>query len=122
HFGGGGEPLHASNTLRGGDSVTGLVGVLTYTWAGNAASGNQWRVRPLGALGGATPVFTRRNPRPAVPEVGGTLRVASLNVLNYFTTLGSRGADTPLELRRQREKLVATLLALDADVAGLIEL
>ncbi|WP_296761593.1 Ig-like domain-containing protein, partial [Roseiflexus sp.] len=36
-FGRGGNPLSAGNTLRGGDTVTGLVGVMTYTWAGNPA-------------------------------------------------------------------------------------
>ncbi len=122
HFGGGGEQLSASNTLRGGDTVTGAVGVLTYTWAGDAASGNAWRLRPLGALGGGVPAFASVNPRPAVPDVGGDLRVASLNVLNYFTTLRSRGADSSLELQRQRAKLVATLVGLDADIVGLIEL
>lgn len=122
YFATGGSPLSATNTLRGGDAVQGVVGVLTYTWAGNAASGNTWRLRPIGALGGTAPRFENTNPRPAVPEVGGTLRVASLNVLNYFTTLRSRGASSPLELDRQRTKLVATLAALDADIVGLIEL
>ncbi len=42
-FGRGGLPLSAANTLRGGDTATGIVGVLTYTWAGNAASGNAYR-------------------------------------------------------------------------------
>ena len=37
-FGRGGLPLSASNTLRGGDTATGIVGVMTYTWAGNSAS------------------------------------------------------------------------------------
>ncbi len=32
-FGRGGLPLSASNTLRGGDTATGIVGVLDYTWA-----------------------------------------------------------------------------------------
>jgi len=121
-FGRGGRPLSAANTLRGGDAVSGLVGVLTFTWAGNAASGNTWRLRPSGASGTYAPVFESANPRPPVPDVGGTLRVASLNVLNYFTTLGSRGASDQLELERQRAKLVATLLELDADVVGLVEL
>ncbi len=31
-FGRGGNPLSASNTLRGGDTATNLTGVLTYTW------------------------------------------------------------------------------------------
>jgi predicted extracellular nuclease len=122
HFGSGGAPLSAVNTVRGGDTVTGVIGVLTYTWSGNAASGNTWRLRPIGALGGAVPSFVSANPRPPVPQVGGTLRVATLNVLNYFTTLRSRGAASPLELQRQRAKLVATLTALDADIVGLVEL
>ena len=45
-FGRGGDPLSAANTLRGGDTATGIVGVMTYTWAGNSASGNAYRVRP----------------------------------------------------------------------------
>ena len=45
-FGRGGQPLGASNTLRGGDTVTGPVGVMTYTWGGNAASPNAYRLRP----------------------------------------------------------------------------
>jgi uncharacterized protein len=143
-FGRGGEPLTAATTLRGGDTVTGLVGVMTYTWAGNAASGNAYRVRPINDLsdtglvpGGTVPRFTPDNPRPtAAPAVGGTLRIANFNVLNYFLTLddggedcgpdGSkqecRGAETPLELERQRTKLLAALVKLDADIVGLIEL
>jgi uncharacterized protein len=67
--------------------------------------------------------------------VGGTLQVASFNVLNYFTTLDNagpicgplqnqecRGADTPQELTRQRDKILAALSAIDADVVGLIEI
>ena len=52
-FARGGQPLSASNTLRGGDTATGIVGVLNYTWAGNSASGNAYRVRPVNALGGS---------------------------------------------------------------------
>jgi predicted extracellular nuclease len=44
-FARGGLPLSASNTLRGGDTATGTIGVMTYTWAGNLASGNAYRVR-----------------------------------------------------------------------------
>ena len=62
-FGRGGLPLSASNTLRGGDTATGIVGVLNYTWAGNAASGNAYRVRPINALGGSVN-FEAANPRP----------------------------------------------------------
>ena len=51
-FARGGQPLSASNTLRGGDTATGIVGVLNYTWAGNSASGNAYRIRPINALNG----------------------------------------------------------------------
>ena len=51
-FGRNGQPLSASNTLRGGDTATGIVGIMTYTWAGNSASPNAYHVRPINALGG----------------------------------------------------------------------
>lgn len=139
-FGRGGQPLSASNTLRGGDSATGMVGVMTYGWAGNAASPNNYRLRPVGALGGGVPDFQPTNPRPtARPEVGGSLKVSAFNVLNYFLTIDTtasstvgdcgplqnadcRGADSPLEFERQRTKLVQALLKLDADILGLIEI
>ncbi len=80
-FGHGGRPLSASNTLRGGDTVTGAVGVLTYTWAGNAASGNAYRLRPIHALGGAAE-FAPADPRPTAPPVSGSggIKVASANL------------------------------------------
>jgi predicted extracellular nuclease len=145
-FGRGGQPLSASNTLRGGDTMTGAVGVLTYTWAGNAASGNAYRLRVEGDLadaglvpGGtqAIPAFAAVNERPGGPdEVGGSLRIANLNVLNYFLTLDAddnqcgpvgfeqdcRGAESNIELSRQRDKLLAAIGKLDADIIGLAEL
>ncbi|HEY6880515.1 MAG TPA: ExeM/NucH family extracellular endonuclease [Polyangiales bacterium] len=136
-FGRNGLPLGASNTLRGGDTVTGLTGVLTYTWAGNSASGNRWRVRPVNALGAPLPNFVAANPRPsAAPAVGGSLKVASFNLLNYFNTFGTtscsyglgggvaecRGADSSTEFTRQANKTVAAMQALNADVLGVIEM
>ncbi|MFN2323432.1 MAG: ExeM/NucH family extracellular endonuclease [Trueperaceae bacterium] len=120
-FGGDG-PLTATGTLRSGATVTGLVGVLAYTWAGNQASPNTYRLRTLGAMGGGLPTFVAGDVRPPPPAVPGEVRVASLNVLNYFTTLGSRGAQSPEELDRQAAKLVATFTELDADVVGLMEI
>ncbi len=134
-FARGGQPLSAQNTLRGGDTATGIVGVMTYTWAGNSASPNAYRVRPVNALGGSVD-FEVGNPRPAAPDpVGGDLRVASFNVLNYFNTFGDdcsggvsgepmecRGADGPVELERQADKIVSALSGLDADVVGVIEI
>jgi predicted extracellular nuclease len=142
YFGRGGQPLSAANTLRAGDTLPAAVGVLTFTWAGNAASGNAYRLRPEGALSvSGPPAFQPANPRPAAPPaVGGSLRVAAYNVLNYFLTLDyasgnpadntcgpaqnqeCRGADSPEEFARQRVKLLQALKGLDADVLGLIEL
>jgi hypothetical protein len=141
-FGRAGGALSASNTLRGGDTATGIVGIMTYTWAGNAASPNAYRVRPINALGGGVPRFQPANPRPASPpDVGGTLRVASLNLLNFFNTFDGlpdavdncaygvggaaadcRGADTEAEFKRQWPKTVAAILAIDPDVLGVNEI
>ncbi len=79
-------PLSATNTLRGGDTATGIVGVLTYTWAGNSASGNAYRIRPINALDGYVN-FEPTNPRPtSLPNVGGTVKVVGMNLLNFFNT------------------------------------
>jgi endonuclease/exonuclease/phosphatase family metal-dependent hydrolase len=54
--------------------------------------------------------------------VGGTVKVATFNSLNWFTTLGSRGASTLGERDRQLAKLVAAITALDADILGIQEI
>ena len=40
-------------------------------------------------------------------------------MLNYFTTLDSRGADSLAELDRQRAKTAQAICGLDADIIGL---
>ncbi|WP_372616859.1 ExeM/NucH family extracellular endonuclease [Falsiroseomonas sp.] len=125
-------PTYATaNAPRMGDTVTGLTGVLDYQWAGNATSGATWRLR---ATEDGANTFDEGNPRPdAPPELGGTLTVASFNVLNFFTTLNAggavtaagfqpRGANSLGEFDRQAEKLLTTLDLLGAEVIGLIEL
>lgn len=100
-----------TGTRRVGDTVTGVRGVLTWT-------ADAYHVHPTTA-----PAFTATQARTAAPAaVGGTLRAGSLNVLNYFTTLGQRGANTADELTRQRAKLVEAIAGLDADVLGLMEI
>ena len=140
-FGRAGNPLSASNTLRGGDTATGIIGVMTYTWAGNSASGNAYRVRPINALNG-TINFDAANPRPASPpDVGGSLKVVGMNLLNFFNTFDGipdnvdncslgvggpatdcRGADTQTEFDRQWAKTVAAILTVNADVIGVNEI
>jgi predicted extracellular nuclease len=99
------------NRFRGGDLVTDLTGALDYGFG-------LWRVQPTQGAG-----YTPDNLRTLEPEsTGGSLKVAAFNVLNYFTTLGSRGADNAEEFTRQRDKIFAALAAIDADVVGLIEI
>ncbi len=75
------------NTLRGGDKATGIVGVLNYTWAGNSASGNAYRERPVRALDGYCD-FEPANPRPRHrrPTWAARVQVVDMNLLNYFNT------------------------------------
>ncbi len=130
------------NTLRAGDTVASITGVIDY---GLATSGNtsfgDYKIHPAQALS-----FTRTNPRSSVPDVvGGNIKVASFNVLNFFTTftngdtasgqsgqgcsLGGavsaancRGADSHAEFTRQRDKIVAAISILNADIVGLMEI
>lgn len=111
--------LSASNTLRGGDTVTGVTGILGYDFGA-------YRVTPTTA-----PAFVHTNPRPAAPVLpaAGNLKVASFNVLNFFNGNGmgggyptARGATNATEFARQKAKIVNAILGLDADVIGLTEL
>lgn len=134
-FGRGRQSLTAVNTLRSGDTVSGLSGVMTYTWGGHSASPNAWRIRPIGSMSADLPNFQPANPRPAEPPVmESRLRIASLNTYNYFNTFSDcraglngaavscRGANSPEEFERQTDKLVSGLVALNADVIALMEM
>jgi uncharacterized protein len=100
-----------AGTRRMGDTVRGLTGVLSHNFGA-------YRLHPVSA-----PSFTSANSRPATaPVVAGNLKVASFNVLNYFTTFGSRGASNAAEFTRQQAKIVDAIVGLDADVLGLMEI
>jgi len=66
--------------------------------------------------------------RPQRPDVGNAnVTISSFNVLNYFTTIDdgdnkARGADSNSELERQEAKIVSAIIALQADVIGLMEI
>ncbi len=124
--------IGADATLRAGDTVTQLVGVIDYGLITSSNPGPMdYKLHPV-----RPPVFSRDNPRTSAPEaVGGNIRVASANLLNYFTTISSggacypgntaadcRGASTAAELQRQRDKMLAALAAVNADVFGFMEL
>ena len=116
-----------TNIIRGGDTVTDLVGVIDFGQIDTPSGGitRDYRLHPTQA-----PTFTPVNTRTTAPDsVGGSLKVASFNVLNFFNGDGqgggfptARGADTASELTRQTDKLVAAIDALDADIVGLIEI
>ncbi len=120
-----------TNLFRGGDTVANVTGVLDYNFGA-------YKVQPTQGAD-----YTSTNPRTAAPDdVGGDLKVAAFNVLNYFTTLDypsgnpldnmcgplanqeCRGADAdqPNEFTRQRDKIISALTVIDADVVGLIEI
>ncbi|MPZ81587.1 MAG: ExeM/NucH family extracellular endonuclease [Actinophytocola sp.] len=91
---------------------------------------DEWRLQPTTPVTAQTPVtgrttFKVTNPRTPAPEqVGGDLRLASFNVLNYFVHFGgdARGADDEAGLAKQEAKIVAAITALDADVVALEEI
>jgi predicted extracellular nuclease len=114
-----------TNLFRGGDTVQNVTGVMDFAFG-------LYRIQPTQGAD-----YASVNPRPAQPEdVGGTVKVASFNVLNYFTTLDDgvndicgplqnqecRGADDANEFTRQRDKIIAALTGINADVVGLIEI
>ncbi|MFE6254659.1 ExeM/NucH family extracellular endonuclease [Agromyces sp. NPDC057865] len=120
--------LTKDTVVRNGDNVTFPAGggVLSFDF-------NNWRVQPPLPINDASPAnlkptFTTGNPRPAtVPQVGGDIKVAAFNVLNYFTTLTSqnpdaRGAATAEQFAIQKAKIVNAINALGADVVALQEI
>ena len=110
--------LSATNTLRVGDSLPALSGVMDFRFS-------NYRIQPVGTV-----EFAHTNLRTTAPAaVGGNLKVASFNVLNYFNGDGmgggfptSRGAETQAEIDRQEAKIVSALTAIDADIVGLMEI
>jgi uncharacterized protein len=130
------------DTLRAGDVVENLTGVIDHGLITASNPGpRDYKLHPTEAV-----QFTRENHRTAAPaSVQGNLKIASFNVLNYFTTftngatasgqsgqgcsLGSsvsasncRGANNLVEFNRQRNKIIRALTAMNADVVGLMEI
>ena len=114
-----------SNLFRGGATVQNVTGALDYSFG-------LYRIQPTQGAD-----YADANPRTAQPDsVGADLKVASFNVLNYFSTvddgvndicgpgqnLECRGADDANEFTRQRDKIIAALKTIDADVVGLLEI
>ncbi len=130
------------NTLRAGDTVASVTGVIDYGLATNDNTNfGDYKIQPTQSV-----VFTRVNQRTLTPDVvGGNIKVASFNVLNYFTTFTNgntadgqsaqgclldgvvsaancRGANNLAEFNRQRNKVIAAIAAINADIVGLMEI
>ncbi|MFN4263940.1 MAG: ExeM/NucH family extracellular endonuclease [Thioalkalivibrionaceae bacterium] len=100
-----------TQTRRVGDQLKDITGILTEAF-------DERRVHPTSPLDTHT-----HNPRPeGLARSPDTLRIAAFNLENWFTTRGSRGAANAAEIERQLDKLSAAIIALDADILGLIEL
>lgn len=116
--------LSAANSLRVGYEIDHLTGVMDY-------SASHYRLHATEAL----QINTTANPRQPAPAFAeGALRVASFNVFNYYNTFSGcaagvggmavecRGANNADEFERQAGKIVATIVALNADILGVMEL
>ena len=137
--------LSQSEPMRTGSQVTFATPViLDYRF--------QWNYQPTGQIVGSTdpddPLVTENDREVTPPSVGGTLRLATFNVLNYFPDLGQaedtykdcrffadrdgipvttnfcevRGAWTASAFKDQESKIVTAINGLTADVVSLEEI
>lgn len=107
------------NTIRTGDTVTGLSGVLDYRFG-------QWRVQP-----DKQPAFARPKPRPAPPPKPSidSIRVMALNLQNYFNGDGfkdgfpaPRGAVNAGAHAIQSKRIVSAIKLANPDILAVTEL
>ncbi len=101
---------------RAGSVVRGAEGIVDQRWG-------EYRLQLT------APLRIEAAARPDPPTVAGNVRLAAFNLENLFNGDGrgggfptARGARSPEALQRQVAKLVATIRALDPDVAALMEL
>ncbi|MCL1124074.1 extracellular exonuclease ExeM [Shewanella surugensis] len=110
--------------IRIGDQLVNLEGVISYSY-------DQYRLIATNTL--IESDFIHLDDRLDSPTVAtqGDIRVASFNVLNYFTdaiagdanpTGSNRGAETEAEMILQRTKIVNAIVAMNADIVGLMEI
>ncbi|WP_157957905.1 ExeM/NucH family extracellular endonuclease [Aliidiomarina celeris] len=111
--------LSVNNTVRSGDTVNNIEGILVRV-------DDAYHIHPV-----RTPNIIASNPRPEGVNLPGRgdIRVAAFNVLNYFNGDGQgggfptpRGARTPEEFERQRARIIAAMVGMNADVFALMEL
>ena len=107
--------LGVNNTVRVGDTLDGLSGVL-------AENSSGYRIQPTEAI-----TFTREEQRPPPPPgPDSKIRLAGFDAGDYFNGdgqgggfPGTYGAMTAEEFARQRAKVINAILTLQADVLAL---
>lgn len=111
--------LSKNNTVRAGDQVTSIHGVLDYRFG-------QWRVQP-----DQTPRFSRPEPRPDAPPrpSGDVTRIMALNLQNYFNGDGGesgyptpRGAKNLSAHNNQLRRLTTAIHQVAPDIVAVTEL
>ncbi len=115
--------LSGENTLRvgalvnpnGNNPPTPLVGVFDDRFGA-------YRIQPVSSITFSNSPNPRPNTAAVAASVGARFKIVSANVLNFFTTLGARGAATADELNHQRAKIIAELSKANGDIYGLSEL
>lgn len=125
-----GAEFTLTNTFRGGDILQDVTAAMDFSFG-------SYKLQPVHlADTGPAVTYINANPRPTTPDpIPGDIRVASFNVLNFFTHTDDgddsrcgptgfqcRGADNAAELQRQLDKLVSGIIALDADIVGIQEM
>ena len=128
--------IAADNTVRAGDTVAAITGVIDYglTTSANTDPG-AYKIHPTQPV-----TFARANPAHdrGGRQTSGARTSASrpANVENFFTTLDDgtnlcpptntaddcRGANNAVEFNRQRTKVVEELVGMNADAVALMEL
>lgn len=111
--------LDHPHTVRAGDAITGIEGVLDYRFG-------QWRIQP-----DRQPRFKRLNARSEAPArpPGDSHRLMTLNLENYFNGDGqgggfptARGARNQSAFQQQSQRLVAAILQSDPDILAVTEM
>lgn len=111
--------LSATNTVRSGDHVGELSGILDFRFGA-------WRLQPT-----SPPAFQSANPRPEAPSRpnAATLRVVTLNLGNFFNGDGrgggfpdERGAESFDQFEQQLARLATALTTPDPDIIAVTEM
>lgn len=109
-------PFDSTHPLPSHSTVVGVTGVIYFSFS-------EYRLFP-------TETFTinEATPPTATPVIAGNVTVSSFNIENWFnstgtgTNYGGRGASNDTEFNRQRDKIIAAMQLVDADVFGINEM